>query len=338
MRWGLVIGAGLLAVAAALWQGWAGGEGGLLSWSEDKIADGKDKIVVITGASAGLGLAAATVLAEKGYNIIMGCRSKEKGEQALSEIMASGQVKGKVVVEILDLMEPDSIDAFVEKVTSRYNRVDYLLNNAGVMAISQTRNSKGWEGQIAVNHLGHFILTLRLLPLLAKGVGRVVMHSSSAHAFPGLDIEDLNYEKRPYDAFRAYASSKRANLLFAHELNRRARRVGVTVTAAHPGWTVTELQHRASGDDLFRSIVVGGNKLGLGMTPRRGVLSLLRAAFDAPENAYVGPAFVIAGPPVVIGKTLEDYASFKFYKEEEAKKLWDKSEDLTEVTSLLLQD
>uniref|UniRef100_A0A0C3UC88 Uncharacterized protein n=3 Tax=Guillardia theta TaxID=55529 RepID=A0A0C3UC88_GUITC len=129
------------------------------------------------------------------------------------------------------------------------------------MAIVETRNSKGWEGQIAVNHFGHFILTLQLLPLLAKGVGRVVMHSSSVHSFPGLDIDDLNYEKRPYDAFRAYASSKRANLLFAHELNRKARRIGVTATAAHPGWTVTELQERATGDDLFRSMVVRGNRL-----------------------------------------------------------------------------
>eukprot|EP00961_Rhodomonas_salina_P287696 3886963-Rhodomonas_salina.1 len=186
--------------------------------------------------------------ARAGYTVVMACRSKERGDAALRSVRELG-AKGEVHLELLDLAEPASIHAFAARVTSKYDKLDILINNAATMGTPETRNSQGWETQFAIGHLGHFILTSRLFGLLKAARGRIV-NVSSLNAFDlihGLDLTDLLFKTQKYDPFVAYGRTKRANLLFTHELNARFASDGVSATAAHPGGTLTGLLPEAEG-------------------------------------------------------------------------------------------
>lgn len=237
----------------------------LSSWDEGDIQDLTGKIAIVTGANMGLGFETARQMAEHGAKVVLGCRSMAKCEDAKSRIL-KGKASAEVMAMLLDLSEPESVEKFVEEFKGKFSSLDYLINNAGIMGTHFGRNSKGWENQIATNHLGHFILTGRLMDLLKKSKGRVVNHSSayaaqaiiygaqrnSAHpgskAMPMVNLTDWNWQEHDYCPWGAYAQSKRANLYFTYELNRRYAAQGVTAAACHPGGSATGLQSKVDSE------------------------------------------------------------------------------------------
>jgi NAD(P)-dependent dehydrogenase (short-subunit alcohol dehydrogenase family) len=293
-------------------------------WTFADIPDQTGRIAIVTGANTGIGLETARMLALKGAHVVLACRSPEKGRAALDQILMD-RPSGKVVLEALDLSDLESVAAFATRFAAQHTRLDLLINNAGVMAPPLGRTRQGFELQLGTNHLGHFALTARLLPLLARTPGaRVVVVSSTAQSFGRIDFDDLNWEKRSYSGWRSYGQSKLANSLFALELQRRlaAAGSGVIVTSAHPGWTATDLQRTS----WFARVM---NPL-LAMKPPAGALPTLRAATDptAAGGSYWGPSRFreMNGPPALarIPKDAQD--------EYVAARLFDESERLTGVS------
>ena len=180
----------------------------------------------------------------------------------------------------LDLADPELIERFAAQVIASHPRLNLLINNAGVMAIPLARDARGYEMQFATNHLGHFQLTKRLWNALkATGDARVVTLTSAGHRFAGVDLDDPNFERRPYDKWKAYGQSKSANSLFSVELDRRGRSAGIRAFAVHPGRIVaTDLIRYLSDEDMKAS----------GITREDGVLK---------------------GPPGVLTKTIQQGAA-----------------------------
>lgn len=237
---------------------------------------------IVTGASGGLGAESARALAERGARVTLTARDAAKGEKVAAEIRRSTG-NDRVDVMPLELTSPDGIRAFAKDFAARHERLNVLLCNAGVMACPLERTAQGWEMQLATNHLGHFLLTGLLLPLLrASAPSRVVSVSSRGHRFSPVVFEDLHYERRPYDKWEAYGQSKTANVLFAVELDRRLRGDRVRANALHPGGIVTELgRHlqQADIDELMRR--APGGKM-VWKTPEQGAATSVWAA-TAPE-------------------------------------------------------
>ncbi len=292
-------------------------------WTSADIPDQRGRVAIVTGANTGLGLETARLLAKKGAQVILACRSPEKGQAALDRI-AADQPSGQASLEALDLADLDSVTAFAARFGAKHQRLDLLINNAGVMVPPLGRTKQGFELQIGTNHLGHFALTGRLLPLLLGTPGaRVVVVASTAANFGQIDLADLNWEKRSYRAAAAYAQSKLANQLFLLELSRRlsGAEAELKVTGAHPGWTATDLQRTAGLARFFNPYFA--------MKPEDGALPTLRAAVDptAVSGSYWGPSgfYELSGPPAP-GKL-----SKKAKDELVAAKLWELSEQLSGV-------
>ncbi|MFC2139324.1 oxidoreductase [Bacteroidota bacterium] len=255
------------------------------NWTADNIPDQKGKIAIVTGSSSGIGYEAARVLANKNAKVIIAVRNPIKGEDAAAKIKAQNN-SADVQVMQLDLADLDSVKQFADKFKSQFNKLDLLINNAGVMIPPYSKTSNGFELQLGTNHMGHFALTAHLLDLLDKTPGsRIVNIASSAHKFGNIDFDDLNWEKRKYNAWRAYGDSKIANLYFTYELKKRLEERGsaIKVTAAHPGWTATELQRHSGLFDFMNGFFA--------MKVRQGTLPTLRAAIDdsAKSGDYYGP-------------------------------------------------
>ena len=302
-------------------------------WDVSSVPDLAGKTYVVTGANSGIGLETVVALARRGARVIMACRNAQKAEAARADA-ARRAGAGEVRVMVLDLASLASVKSFAEAFASEHGRLDALINNAGLMAIPQTKTADGFEMQLGTNHLGHFALTGRLMGrLVESGPARVVSVASQAHRMGKIDFEDLMSERR-YDRWVAYGQSKLANLLFTFELGRRAAKKGLPVSsmAAHPGYTATELQGK--GADMGGSRLEGfvmtalGNKL-LAQSPEMGALPTLRAALDpeAESGDYYGPRGLmeISGYPVKVGCT----ASAR--DEETARKLWERSVEITGV-------
>jgi NAD(P)-dependent dehydrogenase (short-subunit alcohol dehydrogenase family) len=286
------------------------------TWSTHDIPDQSGRTAIVTGANSGIGRAAASALAERGARVILACRNAEKGASAVAGI------PGAVEVRPLDLADLSSIRAFAE---SWDGEIDLLINNAGVMIPPLTRTADGFELQFGTNHLGHFALTNLLLEHVT---GRVVTVSSTGHRMGAIDFDDLNWERKPYKAWRAYGQSKLANLLFTAELQRRLATAGSTVlaTAAHPGYAATNLQFH-SENRLFEIIGSVGNRL-IAQDENGGALpTLYAAAADVPGNSFAGPGGFMEqrGAPKLVGrsKAAQDPGV--------ARRLWDVSEQLTGV-------
>jgi NAD(P)-dependent dehydrogenase (short-subunit alcohol dehydrogenase family) len=295
------------------------------NWTFDSIPDQTGRTAVVTGANSGIGFEAARMLAQKGADVVLGCRNREKGEAAVQRILADNP-KGSVVFAPLDLSDLDSVAAFAAAFHTGHDRLDLLVNNAGVMVPPLSRTKQGFELQFGTNHLGHFALTGRLLPLLQHTPGsRVVVVSSTGQNIGRIDFDDLNWQHRPYSPWTAYGQSKLANMMFVLELQRRLADSGsdVLVTAAHPGWTNTDLNRTSGAMAKFFNPLVA-------MKPHDGALPTLRAATDpaATGGSYWGPArmFEMNGPPVAarVAKRAQDTTA--------AKRLFDDSEKLTAVT------
>jgi len=199
------------------------------------------KIVIVTGANAGIGKATAAKLADKGATVVLACRSKERGESALNELSC---VNGRCFALMhLDLADLDSIRAFAAAFAERYGRLDVLINNAGILGGRRALTKQGFEMAFGVNYLGAFLLTMLLLPLLEQSEqGRVVMMTSVAHGWVDVRFDDLNYT-HGYNRFLAYGHSKLCNLLFTRTLSKKLRARGsrVTINAVHPGIVATDI-------------------------------------------------------------------------------------------------
>lgn len=211
-------------------------------WTADAMPSQQGRLALITGANSGLGLESARALAAAGATVLVACRSLAKAEAARQELLAT--TAGPLDVLELDLADLESVRSAARTVQERYGRLDLLLANAGVMAPPPMRTRQGFELQFGVNHLGHYLLTRLLLPLLQTQAGARVVHvTSGAQYFGRLNFDDLNAERR-YDRWAAYGQSKLANVALALELQRRLQAVGSGVwsLAAHPGLARTNLQ------------------------------------------------------------------------------------------------
>jgi NAD(P)-dependent dehydrogenase (short-subunit alcohol dehydrogenase family) len=271
---------------------------------------------VVTGANSGLGKVTARALAAAGARVVLACRNLDKGAAA-----AAGMT-GDVEVRRLDLADLASVREFAAGV----GRVDVLVNNAGVMAVPPARTVDGFEMQIGTNHLGHFALTGLLC---ARITDRVVTVSSPTHRIGRMHLDDLNWDRRRYRRWPAYAQSKLANLLFAFELQRRLARSGSPVrsVASHPGYSNTELGAGYARPPLSWLMALG-DRIGAAQPAEQGALtSLYAATADIPGGSFVGPdrPLEMRGHPHLVA------ASRGARDEEAAGRLWALSEELTGV-------
>jgi NAD(P)-dependent dehydrogenase (short-subunit alcohol dehydrogenase family) len=301
-------------------------------WSATDIPDLAGRTVVVTGANSGLGWQTALELARHGAAVTMASRDEAKGAAALERLRAEVP-DATAVVRRLDLADLASVQAFADDIVRDMDAVDILVNNAGIMAVPYLQTVDGFEAQFATNHLGHFALTGRLLPvLLARPGARVVTVSSTAAAFGQMDFDDLQ-SSRHYLRWMAYAQSKLANQLFAYELARRAEAAGATLVsvAAHPGYAATNLQtaaptlagHRVRAEMMRLSTVI------FAQSDADGALPQLYAATapDVRNGEYFGPdrLFGQRGHPTRVTPPRQARAT------EAAHRLWTASEELTGV-------
>jgi NAD(P)-dependent dehydrogenase (short-subunit alcohol dehydrogenase family) len=206
------------------------------------------RIYIVTGANSGSGFATTKQLAEQGAHVIGACRRIDAGKEAFTGL---GNIRGSVEVMELDLASLASVRRFAETFIAKYERLDGLINNAGIMASPEGRTEDGFETQFGVNHVGHFLLTELLLDILkASAPSRIVCVSSVAHVgtkkqVGEIDLDDINFEKRPYERVLAYTQSKLANVLHASELSRRLEGTGVSAFSVHPGWIRSNLAKHA---------------------------------------------------------------------------------------------
>jgi NAD(P)-dependent dehydrogenase (short-subunit alcohol dehydrogenase family) len=286
------------------------------AFSTKDIPDMSGRSVIVTGANSGIGRAAARALAAAGARVVLAVRDIDKGRAA-----AAG-MPGQAEVRALDLARLASVRDFA---AGWQGGVDVLINNAGVMAPPLGRTADGFELQFGTNHLGHFALTNLLLERIG---GRVVTVSSNGHRIGNIDFDDLNWERKPYRAWRAYGQSKLANLLFTAELQRRLTAAGspVLATAAHPGYAATNLQFH-SGRRSLDLLSAVGNRL-FAQDEAGGALPTLYAAVaDVPPNSFAGPGGFMEqrGAPKLVGR------SGAAKDADVARRLWDVSEELTGV-------
>lgn len=301
-------------------------------WTVEDIPDLAGKVIIVTGANSGIGWEATRELARKGAEVIMACRDQEKARAALQEIK-EGIPQAKLVSIPLDLADLASIRRFAEEYRKRYDRLDVLLNNAGIMLVPYGRTADGFESQFGTNHLGHFALTGLLIDLILETPGsRVVNISSNAHYGGEMDFSDLQFEGGGYNSMKAYSRSKLANLLFTYELQRRFENRGADsiALAAHPGISATGLaDHFLKGRVVW--LIQGIMKI-LFQSAEMGALPGLRAATDpqAQGGSYYGPdgKGERAGFPVVVSSNRASHS------QEDAAKLWEVSEQLTGVSYL----
>lgn len=248
-------------------------------------------MTVVTGASDGLGFATTKALATAGATVIMACRNADKAERARRQL--GPDIETHTVIELLDLSERSSVKAFAERVKDRYEKIDLLINNAGVMAPPGQLTGDGVELQWATNYLGHFALTALLSDHVRRAKrSRIVAVSSLAAAggnLAGYDPTTL----RDYGRIRAYANSKRANLVFAIELSRRLEAVGSSTisVATHPGITHTNLSSSVSRFPLVGKAMLAASRLTT-QSVEAGVGPILRAATgpDVEGGQYWGPS------------------------------------------------
>ncbi len=291
-------------------------------WTAENIPDLTGKVAVVTGANSGIGYEMARALAGKAATVILACRNKDKGEAAVRQIERE-YPPAKAELMPLDLADLAAVRRFAGEFTRRYDRLDILINNAGIMAPPFAKTADGFEAQFGANHLGHFALTGLLLDRIVHAPrARVVTVSSGGHRFGQIDFDNLNAEKG-YDGQRAYAQSKLANLLFMYELQRRFEAAGVDAiaAAAHPGWTATNLQVHWRMVRMLNPLIA--------QQPKMGALPALYAATapDVQGGDYYGPG----GWQELRGYPTKVQSSDRSHDAAVAARLWTISEELTGV-------
>jgi len=306
--------------------------GGTGHWTTADVGDQSGRIAVITGATSGLGLETARVLAQHGATVVLAARDPVKSSAAQATIRG-GQPSAKVETAQLDLGSLESVRAAAADLTARFPRLDLLINNAGVMMPPYSLTKDGFELQFGTNHLGHFALTgLLMTSLLAQPGSRVVTVSSNGHRAGRMNFADLQ-SARHYQKMAAYGRSKLANLMFTYELQRRlaAARAQTIALAAHPGTARTDLaRHMPGFAQSAMSPRLGPLNSWWVQDGSMGALPTLRAATDpdAIGGTYYGPdgAFQFTGYPVVVT------SSVRSHSREAQRRLWVESEQLTGIT------
>ncbi len=251
-------------------------------WTKDNVGDQTGKTVIVTGANAGIGFETALALYEAGAQVILACRSLDKAQRALTKIKEH-KGTGSLEVAQLDLESLDSVKQFADDFIKKHNKLDVLINNAGVMVPPASKTTEGYELQFGVNFIGHFALTGYLYPLLNATPGsRIVTLSSMAYLRGSIDFDNLRSEK-DYDAMREYAQSKLANLMFSIELQRRITAVNdqVVSIAAQPGANKTELSRHMDSEEFEAAV----ERIGGLMEPWQGALPSLYAAVSSEAKA-----------------------------------------------------
>jgi NAD(P)-dependent dehydrogenase (short-subunit alcohol dehydrogenase family) len=300
-----------------------------MSWTAGEIPDQSGRTALVTGANGGLGLETARELARKGAHVVIAARDQDKAAAAEADILAEVPDASLEIVP-LDLGSLASVRDAATAVLAKHDRIDLLINNAGLMAQPERRTADGFEMQFGVNHLGHWALTARLMPAILKGPSpRVVTVTSTAHHM-GRAINPSNpHLDGKYGPWKAYGQSKLANFHFGIGLQREFEKAGVSAASliAHPGLSNTDLQARTTRENegdrwgrFFHKMTTTS-----GMAPPNGALSQLRAATDpeAKGGEFYGPLWVNSGPPVrkpIIRRAGMDSA---------IKKLWQVSEQET---------
>ena len=296
-------------------------------WTTADIPDQTGRTAVITGANTGLGYETAAALAAKGAHVVLAVRNIEKGKEAAHRIEQANP-GASVAVQELDLSSLESIRSAAEELRSKYDSIDLLINNAGVMMTPKSTTKDGFELQFGTNHLGHFAFTNLLLDrVLAAPGSRIVTVSSTGHRFVrGIRFDDLQWE-RDYNRVRAYGQAKLANLLFTYELQRRLKGTDTIAVAAHPGGSNTE---------LMRNLPVAIRGLGallspLFQGPDMGALPTLRGATDPAVlgGQFYGPDGFAEqrGYPKVVSSTDASHDT------DAQRRLWAVSEELTSVVA-----
>jgi NAD(P)-dependent dehydrogenase (short-subunit alcohol dehydrogenase family) len=301
-------------------------------WSAADMPSQHGRTVLVTGANSGIGFHTALELARRGAVVLLGCRDAGRGRAALDAIVR--QVPAATVEVVgLDLADLDSVTRLADQLADRAGGLDLLINNAGVLAVPGRRvTAQGFELQFGTNHLGHFALTVRLLPaLLARPGSRVVTVTSLVYRFSSIRLEDLNSE-HGYGRWQAYSRSKLANALFALELDRRLHAADTISVGAHPGYCNTALMTSGpklgGGGGLARLMGLAASITG--QPAAQGALPVLLAATD--PQARGGDFYAPRGPAQSRGAPRKTHYARAARDEQLAARLWQASEALTGVS------
>jgi NAD(P)-dependent dehydrogenase (short-subunit alcohol dehydrogenase family) len=301
---------------------------GAKSTTDDVLA-GRDLSgvdVVITGTSAGLGVETARALAAHGATVVGVVRDVDKARRALTDAGAPD-----VELYQADLASLASIRDFTARfVADGHDRIDVLVGNAGIMACPYGTTADGFELQFGTNHLGHFVLVNRLLPLLLTGPpARIVMLSSAGHSFSPVSLDDPGFAATPYDAWIAYGRAKTANVLFAVELDRRLQARGVRATAVHPGGIVTELGRHLTDETLAALMEARGERTLEWKSVPQGAATSVWAGFVADADAVGGRYCEDCSVSPVIDPPLRTTGVMRYAVDPEtAAALWSLSEQM----------
>jgi len=296
------------------------------NWTTDNIPDLTGKTIIVTGGNSGLGYESVKAFAQKGAHVILASRSIDKGKAAKNEM---GNVNGSIEVMQLDLGDFASVKNFADKFKEKFEKLDVLLNNAGIMTTPYFTTKDGLEGQMGTNHFGHFALTGHLFELIKNTPdSRIVNVSSAGHKAGKMDFDNLLFDGgKGYGRMKSYGRSKLSNLLFTYELQRRFEKAGINsiAVASHPGGTQTNLD-RHINNKLWFKVLTPLFKM-MTMKQEQGALSQIRACTDTEVKGgeYYGPNKGMKGWPV---KVESNEAS---HNTEDAKKLWAISEEKTGI-------
>ena len=299
-------------------------DSGFTNWTPDRLPDLTAKRYLITGANTGLGFEAAKFLAAKNADVIIASRNADKAKAAAAEVNRLGS--GQVDTVVIDLASLEFVRNAAAEIAERFDGLDAIVNNAGVMQTPQRKSPDGYELQFATNHLGHFLLDGLLFDLVEKRGGRFVPVSSIAHKRGRLYLDDLMLTNN-YAPTRAYCQSKLANMMYGFELDRRLQAAGKSSIAivCHPGYATTNLQvvgPTGALKVLYRIIgPIIGQSVAAGAVP----LALAAAGTEAKRGAYYGPV----GMGDTRGRVSDSPVTKTALNTSNAARLWDESEKLT---------
>lgn len=295
----------------------------------DDVLAGVDlhgRTMLVTGGTTGLGFETVRALASAGATVVLTARSDEKGREACDRVRAIVP-DADVSFEICELGDLASVRAVADRFGAAHDRLDALIANAGIMAVPFGRTADGFELQFGTNHLGHFVLVGRLLPLLlASAPSRIVLLSSGGHAGSDIVWDDIQFETREYSKFESYGQSKTANILHAVELERRFGDRGVHAWAVHPGMVATDLGRHFTKDDygdLLARAKSAGTQLPPRVGPAVGASTQVWAATSDEALGCAGGYLADCGPA-----SAQSYA----VDAEAARRLWAVSEELVGET------
>jgi len=297
----------------------------MTEFSIDNIPSQKGRIAIVTGANTGIGFEAALALAKKDMKVIMACRSMDKAEKAKQDILKK-VTGGDLEIMVIDLSSLSSVRDFVNIFLAKYNYLDLLINNAGIMIPPYSKTEDGFESQMGANYFGHFLLTGLLLDTITKTAdSRIVSLGSNAHKKGNINFDDLNWEKK-YSAMDGYRQSKLACLMYAYELQRRLEKAGLKTlsVAAHPGVTITDIVRHIPKCLTYTLLPLFSV---FTHSPEKGALSILYAALgtDVQGGDYIGPQ----GRSERSGKPGKSKSTPLSHNTDIAKQLWDVSEKMT---------